>query len=58
MTVQTDTVTRNYLQFCYTCDDARHCDSEETCRSCWAEQGIALEDERNETEILLHAYYE
>ena len=58
MMTQTDTVTKNLLQFCYTCEDAMHCQTEEICRSCWAEQGIALEEQPDETEKLLHAYYE
>jgi hypothetical protein len=58
--IDTDLVTKNLLQICYTCDDAMECETEETCRQCWADKGIAVdeESERSETAILLQAYYE
>jgi len=55
-----DQVTMNLLQFCYTCDDAAKCDSEEICRHCWAEQGLLAEEEdRASTDIsrMINAYY-
>lgn len=53
----TDTVTRNYLQLCYMCDDKHQCTTEETCRQCWADQGLAPEQRKEETRDLLNAYY-
>ncbi|WP_058304300.1 hypothetical protein [Gorillibacterium timonense] len=55
-----DQVTMNLLQFCYTCDDAAACASEEICRHCWAEQGIPVDEEQAGSEIgrMINAYYE
>lgn len=51
-------VTRNLLHFCYTCDHACECDSEETSVNCWAEQGFVPEEiaEENMTAELLRQY--
>ncbi|WP_430522297.1 hypothetical protein [Paenibacillus brevis] len=58
-TVNQENVTRNYLQFCYTCEDAHLCTTEETCQACWAEQGLCAAPEENaeETRELLQLYY-
>lgn len=52
-------ITRNFLQFCYTCEDAHLCTTEETCQACWAEAGLAeMEaDGAKETQDLLQMYY-
>ncbi|MGZ7441564.1 hypothetical protein [Paenibacillus sp. TH7-28] len=60
-TTTQDTVTRNYLQFCYTCEDAHLCTTEDMCQACWAEKGL-LETEPEadgaaETRQLLFEYY-
>lgn len=54
-------VTKNMMQFCYTCDDAGFCETEEACRTCWTDNGvmIAADDAgTQETLNLLQAYYE
>lgn len=58
-TANQENVTRNYLQFCYTCEDAHLCTTEETCQACWAEQGLNAMPEENaeETRELLQLYY-
>ncbi|MBC8079413.1 MAG: hypothetical protein H7X86_03655 [Gorillibacterium sp.] len=48
--LNTDQVTKNLLQFCYTCDDAALCTSEEVCRHCWAEHETLLDEEEKEEE--------
>ncbi|EPY05221.1 hypothetical protein AZ66_17825 [Paenibacillus sp. E194] len=53
----TDQVTRNFLQLCYMCDDNDRCTTEEECRQCWADQGLAAKPEVEETRELLNAYY-
>lgn len=54
-----ETVTRNFLQFCYTCEDAHLCTTEEACQACWAEQGLHEQhaDVVDETRELLQFYY-
>lgn len=44
--IENDQVTRNLLMYCYTCEDATFCTTEEECKACWADQG--LYDEVNE----------
>ncbi|WP_160031766.1 hypothetical protein [Paenibacillus sp. An7] len=39
-TIENDQVTRNLLMYCYTCEDATFCTTEEECRACWADQGM------------------
>lgn len=60
-TTTQDTVTRNYLQFCYTCEDAHLCTTEDMCQACWAEKGLLdIEPEADgteETRKLLFEYY-
>lgn len=61
-TAHEETVTRNYLQFCYNCEDAHLCTTEEQCKACWAEKGLdeAFEmeaDGAEETRQLLFEYY-
>lgn len=56
-----DVVTRNLLQFCYHCEDAHLCTTEEDCKACWAANGLYEEETNttcaNETRDLLHSYY-
>ncbi|MDT3424765.1 hypothetical protein J2Z22_000277 [Paenibacillus forsythiae] len=52
-TFETDFVTRNLLQLCYTCEDAHQCQTEEQCRACWAESGMIPEQE-DETQRFLN----
>jgi hypothetical protein len=50
----TDETSKNLLQFCYTCEDAHLCTTEEKCKACWTEQGILSEQEGlNETQTYL-----
>ncbi|GIO83093.1 hypothetical protein J25TS5_00250 [Paenibacillus faecis] len=58
-TANQETVTRNFLQFCYTCEDAHLCTTEEACQACWAEQGLCERDAQatDETQELLQLYY-
>lgn len=58
-TTTENTVTRNFLQFCYTCEDAHLCTTEKTCQACWAEAGLVeMEaDGAKETQDLLQMYY-
>ncbi|MNP55954.1 hypothetical protein D3C76_1506420 [compost metagenome] len=50
----TDDISKNLLQFCYTCEDAHLCTTEEKCRACWTEQGLlADQDELDETQRFL-----
>lgn len=52
-------VTRNLLQFCYTCEDAHLCTTEDACMECWTRQGLLdnQADNVNETQQLLQFYY-
>ncbi|MFS0723019.1 hypothetical protein [Paenibacillus sp. 1P07SE] len=52
-------VTRNLLQYCYTCDDAGNCLTEEACRQCWLEHGLLGNEigAEEDTRTLLQAYY-
>lgn len=55
----TDLVSKNLLQFCYTCDDAALCTSEEVCRHCWADNGIPVdEEETNDISAMINHYHE
>ncbi|TYA13649.1 hypothetical protein FRY98_13510 [Paenibacillus faecis] len=58
-TANQENVTRNFLQFCYTCEDAHLCTTEEACQACWAEQGLCERDAQatDETQELLQLYY-
>ncbi|MUG47490.1 hypothetical protein [Paenibacillus woosongensis] len=61
MKTDQDQVTRNLLQFCYHCEDAHLCTTEEACKACWAENGW-FEPEAEaagaeETRQLLQFYY-
>lgn len=33
-------VTKNLLRFCYTCDHAHACDSEELSKECWSDLDV------------------
>ena len=59
MTQPTNQLTRNYLNLCYTCQDAPICENEEQCLACWAEQGMLdqVEPQAEETGRLLTMYY-
>lgn len=57
-----EVMTKNYMQFCYTCDDAHLCTTEEACKACWAEKGLLNEEDQEaegvtETRQLLMDYY-
>lgn len=58
-TTNQEATTRNYLQFCYHCDDAHLCTTEEACQACWADQGLlnTQEDGVKETQQFLQTYY-
>ncbi|NWL90118.1 MULTISPECIES: hypothetical protein [unclassified Paenibacillus] len=58
-TMNQEQTTRNYLQFCYTCEDAHLCTTEEACQDCWAKKGMleAEHDGAEETRQLLQMYY-
>jgi hypothetical protein len=51
-------LTRFFLHYCYTCQDAAACETEEACIECWQNKGIhhqkALPEE---TQKLLMEYY-
>lgn len=52
-------VTQYMLQFCYHCEDAELCATEEQCKACMAEH-MQLDDEEDgagTTRELLNAYY-
>jgi hypothetical protein len=53
-------MTRNYIQFCYTCPKAHECVTEKQCVDCWIEKGVAPAElrEAGETERLLREYAE
>lgn len=54
----TNTVTRNLLQFCYTCENAYLCTTEQACKECWTNNGIyEAADDAAETRRLLQDYY-
>ncbi|CAH1198951.1 hypothetical protein PAECIP111893_01184 [Paenibacillus plantiphilus] len=54
----TNTVTRNLLQFCYTCENADQCTTEKACTECWIKNGIhEPTDHAAETQRLLQNYY-
>ncbi|AWB44796.1 hypothetical protein DCC85_11580 [Paenibacillus sp. CAA11] len=59
MKTTNDVMTRNLLQFCYTCEDAHLCTTEEACRACWEENGMMEQeaDGTEETRQLLMEYY-
>jgi hypothetical protein len=52
-------ITRNLLFFCYTCDHANNCATEQECIDCWTEQNLITEvDETEETQRLMRLYWE
>lgn len=55
-----DNVTNQFMKFCYTCDDAHQCTTEEACKACWTANGMTHEtnDGAQETRELLLNYYE
>ncbi|GAA0137199.1 hypothetical protein YSY43_40400 [Paenibacillus sp. YSY-4.3] len=63
MKTNQDQVTRNLLQFCYHCEDAHLCTTEETCKACWVENGLYEAEAETEaagaeeTRQLLQFYY-
>lgn len=51
-------VTQYMMQFCYHCEDAELCSTEEQCRACMAEHCQSEEEEgAMSTKELLNAYY-
>ncbi|MNZ67928.1 hypothetical protein D3C78_861860 [compost metagenome] len=58
-TTNQETATRNFLQFCYTCEDAHLCTTEEACQACWAENNLLDHemDGADDTRQLLLTYY-
>lgn len=42
-------LTRLMMQFCYNCDDAKHCATEEMCKACLTDKLEKYEDEQNLT---------
>lgn len=60
-TMNEEMMTRNFLKFCYTCEDAHMCTNEEICKACWADKGLDnMEfetDGAEETRQLLFDYY-
>lgn len=48
-----DKTTEYLLQFCYNCEHACNCDTEEKCRECWDEQGLLEEQQQDETRYFL-----
>ncbi|SDD57083.1 hypothetical protein SAMN02799630_03875 [Paenibacillus sp. UNCCL117] len=51
-------ITRNYIQFCYTCQKAHECTTEKQCMACWVEKGMMPAEflEAEETKRLLREY--
>ncbi|MDF2925067.1 MAG: hypothetical protein K0R57_3981 [Paenibacillaceae bacterium] len=51
-------VTQNLMRFCYTCDHAHGCDTEEMSKQCWSEQDFAADAvaEEDMTAELLRQY--
>lgn len=53
----TDEMTQKYMQFCYMCDDASKCTTEEQCKACWASFEMDVEKEVCETTKFLNLQY-
>jgi len=53
----TDEMTQNYMKFCYMCDDASKCTTEEQCRACWASMRSDEEQETCETTKYMKLQY-
>lgn len=51
-------ITRYLLQFCYSCEEARSCETEAKCEACFEEAGLLELGEQAEltTEQLLRMY--
>lgn len=53
-------VTKYLLTMCYHCEEAHNCETEEKCRTCWAEKALQQHEQaaRQEltTEQLLREY--
>lgn len=50
-------MTQNYMKFCYHCDDASKCTTEEQCKACWASMETDAEHEVCETTKYLTLQY-
>ncbi|MED5018029.1 hypothetical protein P9847_12020 [Paenibacillus chibensis] len=48
-----DKTTEYFLQFCYNCQDACTCDTEEKCKQCWMAQGLLDGEQQDETRYYL-----
>jgi len=59
MTTDYQEVTRNYIRYCYTCDKAHECDTEEQCVACWRQkEQLQTEEMTEETRQALRQYAE
>ncbi|GKU78855.1 hypothetical protein [Paenibacillus sp. L3-i20] len=57
--IKIDVITKNMIQYCYTCPDAHKCDTEEKCKTCWEAKGLLKKEDLKEqltTEQLLTLY--
>lgn len=48
-------LTRLMMQFCYNCDDARHCETEEACKACLTDK-LEEFDEEHDLELKGNQY--
>lgn len=51
-----DQATKNLLMYCYHCEHAHRCETEEKCNDCWIEEQFVQEDRELTTEELLRQY--
>ncbi|MBH5317578.1 hypothetical protein I6N90_07155 [Paenibacillus sp. GSMTC-2017] len=59
--IRPDVITKNMIQYCYTCPEAHKCDTEEKCITCWEEKGLLKKEDLEEqltTAQLLTLYAE
>jgi len=56
--MRTDQTTKNLLMFCYHCEHAHQCETEEKCKECWTDEQFVTQQEEREltTEELLREY--
>lgn len=56
--MKADQVTTNLLMYCYHCENAYRCETEEKCKDCWANDQFVTKQETREltTEELLREY--
>ncbi|GAB6989995.1 hypothetical protein [Paenibacillus pini] len=53
-TNEMEMTTHNLLHYCYTCEGAALCDTEEKCKACWAEKGMLAEAVKDLDETTLY----